>query len=191
MPFSFIFIRSGTTMTMALRPTSLNFYRAPKALLKPSPLSLLVVKNQAVAFRLLHHYHYHLPFHLSRRRHAVVTCSGAVTRTRRLDWKAVSYPFLEQQTSNYGRYAYQDESSDDSDREFGSTQQQMVSFDGYPFCWIRLFHLIFWVWHCFIIDLRCFYYFWNWQLCCFKVTNKMNCRNVKFARVNLWELTEF
>ncbi|ESR64932.1 hypothetical protein CICLE_v10007274mg [Citrus x clementina] len=125
MPFSFIFIRSGTTMTMALRPTSLNFYRAPKALLKPSPLSLLVVKNQAVAFRLLHHYHYHLPFHLSRRRHAVVTCSGAVTRTRRLDWKAVSYPLLEQQTSNYGRYAYQDESSDDSDREFGSTQQQM------------------------------------------------------------------
>ncbi|KAJ0106154.1 hypothetical protein Patl1_19733 [Pistacia atlantica] len=59
------------------------------------------------------------------RRHAVLSCSGAATRTRRLNWKNVSWPYLEQQTSNYGRFAYQDVSGDDSDREFGSNQQQM------------------------------------------------------------------
>ncbi|KAJ0049657.1 hypothetical protein Pint_16939 [Pistacia integerrima] len=59
------------------------------------------------------------------RRHAVLSCSGAATRTRRLNWKNVSWPYLEQQTSNYGRFAYQDVSGDDSDREFGPNQQQM------------------------------------------------------------------
>lgn len=68
-------------------------------------------------------------------------CSGAVTRTRRSDWKAVSFPYLEQRTSNYGRYAYQDVSSDESDHEFASTQQQPVSVFFFPFLDTRIVEL--------------------------------------------------
>ncbi|KAJ0049658.1 hypothetical protein Pint_16938 [Pistacia integerrima] len=59
------------------------------------------------------------------RRHGVLICSAAATRTSRLNWKNVSWPYLERQTSNYGQFAHQDASNDDSDPEFGSTLSQL------------------------------------------------------------------
>ena len=41
----------------------------------------------------------------------------------------LAFPFLQHQScSNYGRFAYDDVSSDDSDVEFGSPHGQMVCF---------------------------------------------------------------
>ncbi|KAL5817928.1 hypothetical protein ACOSQ3_026306 [Xanthoceras sorbifolium] len=122
MPCSSIFIRT-TAMTMSLRPTSLHSYISPKTLFKPSLLSFLANKNKTLAFRSLHHCYSHLPIRL--RRHGVVTCSRASSRTLGLDWRTDPVSYLQQQNSNYGRFAYQDESSDDSDREFGSPHEQM------------------------------------------------------------------
>ncbi|KAK2647975.1 hypothetical protein Ddye_015464 [Dipteronia dyeriana] len=128
MPGSSIFIRT-TSMTMSLRPTSLHSYVSPKTLLKPTLLSFsfLVFKNKTLAFRSLHHFQFpHLPSRL--RRHAAVTCSRAAAKTLGLDLRTVSVPYLQQQrqqNSNYGRFAYKDESSDDSDRELDSRQEQV------------------------------------------------------------------
>ncbi|EOY21156.1 hypothetical protein QUC31_007207 [Theobroma cacao] len=108
------------TTAMSLRPNSLQLNNTPKTLLKPCFFSFLSRKPPA-SFRRLH------------LRHGLVTCSGyraatASSRTPGLDWRNIALPSLQQQqSSNYGRYAYQDVSSDDSDHEFGSTQSQMAA----------------------------------------------------------------
>ncbi|KAF2302260.1 hypothetical protein GH714_033906 [Hevea brasiliensis] len=53
-----------------------------------------------------------------------VRCTGAVCF---LEWRTVASPFSCLQNSNYGRFAYHEVSSDDSDREFGSSSSQSVS----------------------------------------------------------------
>lgn len=72
-----------------------------------------------------------------------VVRSVAPSRTTEVDWKerqgvgfrrrSIALPFWHQQSSNYGRFAYQDVSSDDSDVESGSSQQQLVSIMKLPF----------------------------------------------------------
>jgi hypothetical protein len=47
---------------------------------------------------------------------------------RRVRQRRVARPLWDQQSSSYGRFAYQDVSSDESDRELGPAQQQSVSF---------------------------------------------------------------
>ncbi|KAF7819932.1 DExH-box ATP-dependent RNA helicase DExH3 [Senna tora] len=64
-----------------------------------------------------------------------VVCSVAPSRITEVDSnerkgvgfrrKSIGLPFWHQQSSNYGRFAYQDESSDESDVELGSSQQQL------------------------------------------------------------------
>ncbi|XWS50778.1 hypothetical protein CRYUN_Cryun12cG0117600 [Craigia yunnanensis] len=109
---------------MSLRPTSLQLNNTPKHFLKPSFLSFLSKTQSPGSFRRLH------------LRHGLVTCSRSGTasssssssssRTLALDWRNMALPYLQQQQiSNYGRYAYQDVSSDESDHEFGSPQSQM------------------------------------------------------------------
>lgn len=63
-----------------------------------------------------------------------VVGSVAPCRATEVDWRerqgvrlrrrSIALPFWHQQSSNYGRFAYQDVSSDDSDVE---SQQQLVS----------------------------------------------------------------
>ncbi|OMO51588.1 Double-stranded RNA-binding protein [Corchorus capsularis] len=108
------------TTAMYLRPTSLYLNNSPNNLLKPSFFSSLSRAQPAVSFR---------RFHLRR---GLVRCSASrpaaaasSSKTIGLDWRNISLPYLQQQSSNYGRYAYQDVSSDESDLEFGSPQSQM------------------------------------------------------------------
>ena len=108
------------TTAISMRPTSLQINNTPKTLLEPSFFSFLSRIQSPGSFRRLH------------LRHGLVTCSrsGAAassSRTLALDRRNVALPYLQQQqSSNYGRYAYRDVSSDDSDHEFGSPQSQMV-----------------------------------------------------------------
>ncbi|GAV67332.1 dsrm domain-containing protein/DEAD domain-containing protein/Helicase_C domain-containing protein/HA2 domain-containing protein/OB_NTP_bind domain-containing protein [Cephalotus follicularis] len=106
--------------TMSLRfTTSLKLHRTPKTLINPSILLFLVKRRSHTTLSFSSR-----PANLDR---GVFTCSGASSRTLGLDWRSVGLPYLQQQqqqSSNYGRYAYQDESSDDSDFEYGSSQHQ-------------------------------------------------------------------
>ncbi|XVF12264.1 hypothetical protein REPUB_Repub08aG0100600 [Reevesia pubescens] len=116
--YSAIFQGYLRTSTMSLRPTSLQLYNTPKTLLKPSFFSFLPRTHSPASSRRLH------------LRHAILICSrsgpaAASSRTLSLDSKNIALPYLQQQTSNYGRYAYRDVSSDDSDHEFGSPHSQM------------------------------------------------------------------
>lgn len=54
----------------------------------------------------------------------------ASSSTLGLEWRAANLPYFQRQNSGYGRIAYNDyESSDESDRDVGSSQsQQMVSW---------------------------------------------------------------
>ena len=128
---------------MSLRPTSLQLNNTRKTFLKPSFFSFLSRTQSPGSFRRLH------------LRHGLVTCSRSGTassssRTLALDWRNMALPYLQQQqSSNYGRYACQDVSSDDSDHEFGSSQSQMVGFldtlllDFGNFSFFSLFYLLF------------------------------------------------
>ncbi|XVF53845.1 hypothetical protein PTKIN_Ptkin05aG0131500 [Pterospermum kingtungense] len=117
--YSAIFQGYLRTTAMSLGPNSLKLNCTPKSFLKPSFFSFLSRTQSPASFRCLH------------LRHRRVTCSnsGAAassSRTLTLDWRSISLPYLQrQQSSNYGRYAYQDVSSDDSDHEFGSPPSQM------------------------------------------------------------------
>ena len=119
MPYSAIFhgyFRTTTTpfLAISLRPTS--YFRAPNTL-KPSLLPLFS-RNRPPGFGNSHVRPY------SRHR---VTCS-ALDVVRNGRQRRVATSFWYQQSSGYGRYAYQDVSSDESDRDSGSTQQQLVGF---------------------------------------------------------------
>lgn len=82
----------------------------------------------------------HVPVSYRLRHHGAVAvrCFGAgqAGNVGFLDLKRVAFPCMGmQQSLNYGRFAYQDDvSSDDSDREFGSSQRERVGFCGCPFC---------------------------------------------------------
>jgi len=54
----------------------------------------------------------------------------ASSSTLGIEWRAANLPYFQRQNSGYGRIAYNDyESSDESDRDVGSSQsQQMVSW---------------------------------------------------------------
>ena len=119
MPYSAIFhgyIRTTTVpfLAISLRPTS--YFRAPNTL-KPSLLPFFS-RNRHPRFGNSHVRPY------SRHR---VTCS-ALDVVRNGRQRRVATSFWYQQSSGYGRYAYQDVSSDESDRDSGSTQQQLVGF---------------------------------------------------------------
>lgn len=63
----------------------------------------------------------------SRRR---VICSAIEVERRvkeRFRQRSVDVPFGYEQSSSYGRFAYEDVSSGESDRELGPAQQQLVS----------------------------------------------------------------
>ncbi|KAK9996531.1 hypothetical protein SO802_021217 [Lithocarpus litseifolius] len=118
MPYSAIFhgyIRTTTTpfLAISLRPTS--YFRAPNTL-KPSLLPFFS-RNRHPGFGNSHV----RPF--SRHR---VTCS-ALEVVRNGRQRRVATSFWYQQSSGYGRYAYQDVSSDESDRDSGPTQQQLCA----------------------------------------------------------------
>lgn len=121
MPYSAIFqgyIRTSTTplLSMSLRPTAKTYFRAPKSL-RPSLLPFFT------RYRLPGFGNSHLrPYSRPR-----FTCS-AVEVDRRVRQKKVARPLWNQQSSGYGRFAYQDVSSDESDSELGPAQQQSVSF---------------------------------------------------------------
>jgi hypothetical protein len=121
MPYSAIFqgyIRTTTTplLSMSLRPTATTYFRAPKSL-RPSLLPFFT-RNRPPRFGNSHVRPYSRPR---------VTCS-AVEVDRRVRQRRVAMPFWNQQSSGYGRFAYQDVSSDESDSELGPAQQQSVSF---------------------------------------------------------------
>ena len=129
MPYSAIFqgyIRTTTTpfLAMSLRPitttttTTTYHIRAPKTL-KPSLLAFFNRKRPP-GFGNSHVRPYTRPR---------VTCLAVhVDRNgrERVRQRSVARPFWYQQSSNYGRFAYQDVSSDESDRDSGSSQQQLV-----------------------------------------------------------------
>ncbi|MBA0859460.1 hypothetical protein Goshw_007082 [Gossypium schwendimanii] len=115
--YSAIFQGYLRTTAMSLRPASLQLNNSPKILLKPCSFSFVPRTQSPGSFRRLH------------LRNGLVRCSKSGTaasssRTIALDWRNVALPYSELQSSNYGRYAYQDVSGDDSDHEFGSPQSQ-------------------------------------------------------------------
>ncbi|XP_062157615.1 DExH-box ATP-dependent RNA helicase DExH3-like isoform X1 [Alnus glutinosa] len=117
MPYSAIFqgyIRTTTTplLSMSLRPTATTYFRAPKSL-RPSLLPFFT-RNRPPRFGNSHVRPYSRPR---------VMCS-AVEVDRRVRQRRVAMPFWNQQSSGYGRFAYQDVSSDESDSELGPAQQQ-------------------------------------------------------------------
>lgn len=117
--YSAIFIR---TTAMSLRPTSLQLCRLPKILVKPSPMSRVQTRY------FFGHLHLLRPtLGLTCLQRGSITCfrRAADSRTLELDSRKIDIPYLQQQRSlNYGRFAYEDVSSDESDLELGSPQQQ-------------------------------------------------------------------
>ncbi|GLT60383.1 hypothetical protein SLA2020_331510 [Shorea laevis] len=120
--YSAIFQGFFRTTAMSLRPTSLPFHKSSKIIIRPS-LIPFISRTQAPAFLRSLHFK---PL-LVRCGVDGLTCSGAASRTLGFDWRTVSLPHLLQQSSSYGRFAYDDMSSDDSDRELGSPQSQMCA----------------------------------------------------------------
>lgn len=126
---------------MSLRPASLQLNNSPTIILKPCSFSFVPRTQPPGSFRRLH------------LRNGLVRCSksgtaaAASSRIIALDWRNVALPYSELQSSNYGRYAYQDVSGDDSDYEFGSpqSQSQMVGFLDtllLDFCKFSIFFLL-------------------------------------------------
>lgn len=115
-------VRSTPTtplVAMSLRPTTTTYFRAPKTL-KPSLLAFFT-RNLPPGFGNPHVRPY------SRRR---VICSAIEVERRvkeRFRQRSVDVPFGYEQSSSYGRFAYEDVSSGESDRELGPAQQQLVS----------------------------------------------------------------
>lgn len=106
--------------TMSARSSGVQFrrtYRASVALPSASPVAL---RTGAALLRSVRP-----PTLLGRR---MVACLAVeVDRRGR---SGVASPFLHRQSSSYGRFDYQDVSSDESDLEVGSSQQQqMVSLE--------------------------------------------------------------
>ncbi|KAB1223779.1 putative ATP-dependent RNA helicase DHX57 [Morella rubra] len=106
-------------VAMSLRPTTTTYFRAPKTL-KPSLLAFFT-RNRPPGFRNPHVRPY------SRRR---VICSAIEVERRvkeRFRQRSVDVPFGYEQSSSYGRFAYEDVSSGESDRELGPAQQQLCT----------------------------------------------------------------
>ncbi|KAG6672948.1 hypothetical protein I3842_16G084700 [Carya illinoinensis] len=119
MPYSAIFrtyFRTNMTsssLIMSLRPTTTVHVRVHKTL-KPSLLTALT-RHRPPGIRNSHVRPYSRPR---------LICS-AVQVDRRVRHRSLPIPFWDQQSSSYGRFAYEDASSDESDRELGSSQRQL------------------------------------------------------------------
>lgn len=141
MPCSALF--QGYIRTMSLGPTTTNslaFLKTQNKIMpfKPSFLLGFVLRQRSHSNRSIGFCNvYGPPRHLGCRDFMCLASSGAVEVDGRQRQRsaAATLPFWQQQQSlNYGRYAYQDvSSSEDSDNEFGSSRQQMVSF------WLPIF----------------------------------------------------
>ncbi|KAJ7970316.1 putative ATP-dependent RNA helicase [Quillaja saponaria] len=116
---------SSPFLTMSVK-NSIVLSHKTRVNLKPC-LLYRSMRNQSIGLRKLY-----VPPYSKR---VGVVYLAASSRSVDVDWKvgqgvgfrhrSVSFPFWHQQSSNYGRFAYQDVTSDDSDHEFGSSQQQM------------------------------------------------------------------
>ncbi|XP_043694999.1 DExH-box ATP-dependent RNA helicase DExH5, mitochondrial-like [Telopea speciosissima] len=139
MPYSAFlrgYLRTGPYLTMSLRPTALQFQsrsnsrRSPETF-KTTATVFGAMKDRAVAFGSVY---------VPPRLRSVITSSansGVSTRSLDFDWRdnqglvysprGRSYPSLQpqqqQQSFQYGRYAYDDYSDDDSERETESSSQ--------------------------------------------------------------------
>lgn len=123
-------IRMNTIMS--LRPTStktaksLHFHYKAKTTLKPSLFSsssFVSVRNH----RTLSFTNQPLPRPLRFRHHGIFSfkCFDAAD----FHSKKLALPYTRSmQSFNYGRFAYRDVSSDESDYELGSSQKEMVGF---------------------------------------------------------------
>lgn len=131
------FIKTNTIMSLRPPTTAtplhfhFHFHLNPNKTLKPSLFSVAsFVTLRCHQIKTVRY----APSHL--KHHGVVRCFGVADRVAVgfWDWRTFALPYLCMQSLNYGRYAYQDESSDDSDLEVGSPQQALVGFYAYPFC---------------------------------------------------------
>ncbi|XP_010551147.1 PREDICTED: DExH-box ATP-dependent RNA helicase DExH3 [Tarenaya hassleriana] len=104
--------------SMAMQQYPFQLCRNPKFLLKPSS-----------PVRSLHWFRTSGLVTCRRSRRAKITClsggGGRASEAPLLDWRTVVLPYLQNQSSNYGRTAYYDcVSSDESDTDVGSSSQQ-------------------------------------------------------------------
>ncbi|KAJ9172807.1 hypothetical protein P3X46_016014 [Hevea brasiliensis] len=116
-----------TSTAMALRTTTssfhFHFHRTPN--ISPRhpilfPLASFVYLSNPQILDSKHVLYVPLDF----KHRGTVRCTGAVCF---LEWRTFASPFSCLQNSNYGRFAYHEVSSDDSDREFGSSSPQSLS----------------------------------------------------------------
>lgn len=105
--------------SMFIQHNSLQLHRSPKLLLRPSSVVRSLHSRRSGG----------LVTHSQRSRVLSVKAGrgNASSSTLGLEWRASNLPYFQKQ--GYGRIAYNDyESSDESDRDIGSSQsQQMVS----------------------------------------------------------------
>ncbi|KAF4378660.1 hypothetical protein G4B88_021434 [Cannabis sativa] len=136
MPCSTLF--HGYIRTMSLGPTTTT---SSLALFKTHNKTIAVKPHLLLGFFARHRTYrthnvgfwnvYRAPRHLSCRELTCLSSSGTVEvdggqrRQRHRHKGAATLPFWQQQSLNYGRYAYQDvSSSEDSDRELGSSRKE-------------------------------------------------------------------
>lgn len=102
--------------SMFIQHNSVQLYRSPKLLLRPS--SSVVRSLHCRRSRVLS----------VRAGRGDASSSSSSSSTLGLEWRTSNLPYFQKQSSGYGRIAYNDyESSDESDRDIGSSQsQQMV-----------------------------------------------------------------
>lgn len=166
MPYSAIFrayFRTNTTssLVMSVRPTTTAHLRAPKTL-KPSLLTAFMRQRPAGI----------------KNSHGPRLICSAIQVDWRVRHRSLPIPFWDQQSSSYGRFAYQDDSSDESDRELGSSQQQLVSLRLAHYVEFNFFPLV--LWH--------FVEFGNflWPLQVFIGFRSYNCVEFSFHKNRKW-----
>ncbi|PON47342.1 ATP-dependent RNA helicase DHX [Parasponia andersonii] len=136
MPCSALFRGYIRTMSLGATTTantnSLAFLKTQNKIMpfKPSLLLGFVVRQRNHSSRTIGFWNvYRAPRHVGCREFTCLASSGTVEvdeRRRQRKSSAAMVPLWQQQSLSYGRYAYQDVSSgEDSDREFGSSGQEM------------------------------------------------------------------
>lgn len=108
--------------SMFVQHNSVQLHRSPKLLLRPSSVVRSLHCRRSGG----------LVTHSQRSRVLSVKAGrgDASSSTLGLEWRASNLPYFQRQDSGYGRITYNDyESSDESDRDVGSSQsQQMVTW---------------------------------------------------------------
>ncbi|CAH8254939.1 unnamed protein product [Arabidopsis lyrata] len=103
-----------------IQHNSVQLHRSPKLLLKPSSVVRSLHCRRSGG----------LVTHSQRSRVLSVKAGrgDASSSTLGLEWRAANLPYFQRQNSGYGRIAYNDyESSDESDRDVGSSQSQQMA----------------------------------------------------------------